>query len=250
MSIALMSLAWKADLPTGRKMVLLALCDNANDQGECYPSVSNIAERCSMGERTVQSHLADMEDDGILSRHFRNGRSSIYVINPRRFRTPAESAPPQNSHPTPAESAPLPPQISHPTPADFAPITIKEPSLEPSLKRDSGLAKRGTRLQADWRLPKSYGEWALENFPQWSEEMVRKIAEKFHDHWLANGQTKKDWEATWRNWCRNELKSWSGLARGQPSVTKTVSEKRQDWVDRLRGGQGNGNSDSTNIIDV
>ena len=31
MSIALMTEAWKAELPSGRKFVLLSLCDNAND---------------------------------------------------------------------------------------------------------------------------------------------------------------------------------------------------------------------------
>ena len=117
-------------MPSGRKFVLISLCDNANDQGECFPSIAMIAKRCGMGERTVQGHIADLEKQGILRRIERTGRSTIYHIDPRRFCTPADSAPPQISHPTPADSAPRPPQISHPTPADFAPITIKEPSIE------------------------------------------------------------------------------------------------------------------------
>ena len=28
---------------------------------------------------------------------------------------------------------------------------------------------------------------------------------KFKDHWLANGKTKFDWNATWRNWKRRAL---------------------------------------------
>ena len=126
MSIALMTQAWKTDLPAGRKMVLLALCDNANDQGECYPSIPMLATKCSMGERTVQQHISDMEADGIVVREMRAGRSTVYRINPRRFCTPANSAPPQ---------------ISHPTPADSAPITIKEPSIEP-LRKHQRRAKR------------------------------------------------------------------------------------------------------------
>lgn len=60
--------------------------------------------------------------------------------------TPAESAPPQNLHPTPADFAPPPPQISHPTPADFAPITINEPSIEPSVnQKHSGTSKKNKR---------------------------------------------------------------------------------------------------------
>lgn len=30
----MMTEAWKTDLPTSRKIVFLALCDNANDHGE------------------------------------------------------------------------------------------------------------------------------------------------------------------------------------------------------------------------
>jgi hypothetical protein len=106
-----MTLAWKSDLPAGRKMVLLALCDNANDQGECFPSVPMLAKKCSMGERTVQQHIADMESAGILTREMRNGRSTIYHIDPRKFCTPPESAPPQISHPPPPDLAPQPPHI-------------------------------------------------------------------------------------------------------------------------------------------
>jgi hypothetical protein len=214
MSIALMTLAWKTDLPSGRKMVLLALCDNANDQGECYPSIDSIANKCSMGERTVQQHIGDMEAAGILIRGFRKGRSTVYKIDPRNFCTPAESAPPQISHPTPLKSAPPPPQNFPQTPADLAPITIKEPSTEPSQKRQ---AARGTRLPSTWTLPKSWGEWSLQEQPTWTAEHVRHVAEKFRDHWVAMAGAKglkADWPATWRNWCRNEKPLVDGKAGG------------------------------------
>ncbi|WP_092399562.1 helix-turn-helix domain-containing protein [Collimonas sp. OK412] len=220
MSINLMSLAWKTDLPSGRKMVLLALCDNANDQGECYPSVGAIAQKCSMGERTVQQHITDMEAAGIVRRGLRNGRSTVYKIDPRSFSTPAEFAPPQIRHPavsapTPAESASVPLQISHPTPADLAPRTIKEPSIEPSSKRQRA---RGSRLLEDWALTKSWGDWALEMHPTWTPEHVRLVADKFRDHWISQpGQRgcKTDWQATWRNWCRNEKPLVASKAGGQ-----------------------------------
>ena len=93
MSITLMTLAWKMGMPTHAKMVLLALCDNANDQGECYPSVPMLAEKCSMAERSVQKHIADMEAEGILVRAYRTGRSTLYQINPRKLCTPAAGAP-------------------------------------------------------------------------------------------------------------------------------------------------------------
>ena len=145
MSIALMTLAWKSDYPTGKKMILLALCDNANDQGECYPSVAMLAKKCSMSDRSVFNHIAELEKDGAIQRETRTGRSTVYHLDPCKFCTPANSAPLQPLHPTPANSAPPPLQRLHPTPATVAPITINEPSIEPSgnqIQRPDGVSDR------------------------------------------------------------------------------------------------------------
>jgi hypothetical protein len=139
MSIALMTEAWKAELPSGRKLVLLSLCDNANDQGECYPSMATISKRCGMSERAAQGHVVELQKAGILTRIDRLGRSTLFTINPRRICTPAESAPPQNLRPSPAESAP-------PVPAESAPITIIEPSLNHQVKQKS--ASRSSEIKA------------------------------------------------------------------------------------------------------
>ena len=67
-------------------------------------------------------------------------------------------------------------------------------------------ATRGHRLPLPWALPKAWGDWALAEFPAWSPEAVRNEANKFRDFWVGKtgkDATKLDWEATWRNWCRN-----------------------------------------------
>lgn len=65
----------------------------------------------------------------------------------------------------------------------------------------------GSALSKDWVLPKVWGEWALVERPEMTADQIRKEAEKFKDHWLANANQakakKSDWEATWRNWIRN-----------------------------------------------
>ncbi len=69
-------------------------------------------------------------------------------------------------------------------------------------------ATKGTRLPADWALPKAWGEWALSEFPAWTADKVRSEAAKFADHWHAKtgkDATKADWQATWRNWCRSDI---------------------------------------------
>lgn len=145
MSIALMTLAWQSDIAAGPKMVLLSLCDNANENGECYPSIETISKRCSMGERTVQRHIQDLQNEGYLTRQDRQGRSTLYTLNPRRIGTPANLAPPPKTTQTPANLAPTPANLAPTVPANLAPITVIEPSIEPSGNRQCA---RGAEIQS------------------------------------------------------------------------------------------------------
>ena len=175
MSISLMTDVWKLTLQAPRKMVLLALADNANDEGsECWPSIAKLVEKCSMSERAVQGHLAALEEDGYIKRHERLGRSNKFTIHVDRIRlellskvkasaappTKVPDLPPQILHPspsnphgihTPAESAP--PQDLHPTPADSAPITTKEPSLKTTTTSSDAIESCGDDFVEELHYP-------------------------------------------------------------------------------------------------
>ena len=60
--------------------------------------------------------------------------------------------------------------------------------------------KRKTSLSDDWFLPKDWGNWALEQ--GLTESEIRTEAECFADYWRSKGETRADWQATWRNWIR------------------------------------------------
>lgn len=68
--------------------------------------------------------------------------------------------------------------------------------------------QNGTRLPENWVLPKAWGEWALSERPDLQASDVRRIADAFKDHWLANANQAKakkaDWMAAWRNWIRGQ----------------------------------------------
>jgi biotin operon repressor len=49
-----------------RKLVLLKLCDNANDRGQCWPSMQYVADQCEISTRSVMNHIATLEKDGFL----------------------------------------------------------------------------------------------------------------------------------------------------------------------------------------
>lgn len=54
-----------------RKLVLIKLADNANDDGECWPSYQYIADQCEIARSTVKVHIRELEKAGLLRREFR-----------------------------------------------------------------------------------------------------------------------------------------------------------------------------------
>tara|TARA_R110000744_G_C19298844_1_gene555516 strand:- start:13 stop:687 length:675 start_codon:yes stop_codon:yes gene_type:complete len=81
MSFKLMAQA--LDIKTGSsttKLVLLKLCDNANDQGDCWPSQKLIAEQCEMTPRTVISCIKKLEILGLLEVEKKYKNANKYMI--------------------------------------------------------------------------------------------------------------------------------------------------------------------------
>ena len=104
------------------------------------------------------------------------------------------------------------------TPPDTDTDTEKTEDIPPSLTVvPKKTASKGIRLPEDWKLPKAWGEWALGERPAWSSEDVRQCSLRFADFWHAKAgkdAVKLDWQATWRNWVRND-KAPAGASTGQ-----------------------------------
>jgi hypothetical protein len=100
-------------------------------------------------------------------------------------------------------------------------------------------------------LPKAWGEWALSERPDLTADLIRKEAEKFKDHWIANSNQAKskkaDWEATWRNWIRNVSK---GALPNAPQKTQSIHDKRSATAKAMFGDITNANDNTRPIIDV
>ncbi|ENV0652056.1 helix-turn-helix domain-containing protein [Salmonella enterica subsp. enterica serovar Braenderup] len=67
-----------------RKLVLIKLADNANDNGECWPSYQHVADQCEVSRSTVKSHIRAMEEMGLLKREFRRkgeiNQSNVFYL--------------------------------------------------------------------------------------------------------------------------------------------------------------------------
>jgi uncharacterized protein YdaU (DUF1376 family) len=98
------------------------------------------------------------------------------------------------------------PKKSHRKPTANPTQSQKKPNQEPITNNQEPNKERtrGSRLSADWVLPKEWEDWARQERPDLD---LRSVGEQFKDYWSAkagSGSTKLDWQATWRNWVRNQ----------------------------------------------
>ena len=96
MSIRIMSNVWEcASLrDQAQLLVMLALADFSNDQGECFPAVATLAEKARVSERHVQKVVAHLQQHGLVKVEKGAGkgriegqRSNLYRINLARLRS-------------------------------------------------------------------------------------------------------------------------------------------------------------------
>lgn len=133
MSLKIMSLAWNVQLPPRDKLVLLALADNANDEGECFPSIATISRRACTDERRTYRILKSLESANQITRVSRPGRSTLYKVHP----TPGTGATPGIGA-TPGTGA-MPPLAQVPaTPGTGATHNLHLTTKEPSRRAASG----------------------------------------------------------------------------------------------------------------
>lgn len=63
------------------KLLMLAIADNANDSGVCFPSWNTIMTKTSMGRNTLSKWLKVLEDKGLLFRKQRSRANGSKISN-------------------------------------------------------------------------------------------------------------------------------------------------------------------------
>jgi hypothetical protein len=224
-------------------LVLLVLADHADKDGKCFPGVKRLARRCRMSTRNLNYILNALRAGGELqvdrnagphgTNRYRlrlshvgdkpvnqpsalqrvsdlNPASSLKQVAPAQ---PIAGVKPASSlKPTSAGSEAGFPKGLNPT-SDKPSLNLLEPEGVPK-HLHLVLSARGTRLPADWTLPLEWRDWAV---GKRSDISVDRVAENFHDYWVAQpdpNARKADWFAVWRNWVRRESLPASGAYRG------------------------------------
>jgi uncharacterized protein YdaU (DUF1376 family) len=84
---------------------------------------------------------------------------------------------------------------------------------------------RGTRLSTDWRPSEDQISFCRKNradlFPE-------QVADSFRDYWIAQAGAKGvklDWDATWRNWVRNQKNQPNSIVIGNNGAGGWIKAK-------------------------
>jgi len=159
-SIRFISWAFEVDgLSSSEKFVLVKLADNANDEGECWPSLDYIARHTSLSRPTVVKVIKKLEEIGVLE----VTREKLGKVNlPNRYRLRDGDT-----------ALPVVKPLNHGGKATLlggSKATLPEPSpLEPSLNRKEGNG-------ADAPLPSSDADKAFRNWNRVAEQAGLPIA--------------------------------------------------------------------------
>jgi hypothetical protein len=97
-------------------------------------------------------------------------------------------------------------------------------------------AERGSRLPADFALPKDWRDWAVSK-RKWEPDAAGEEGEAFAAYWQAKSgkdAVKMDWFKTWQNWVRNSRRPDGSYVtteqRQTPEGWLAYCEERLQWA--------------------
>lgn len=204
MSIKLMNLAWDIKMSPTMKLVLLALCDWANDSGFCFPGMLTLANKACISKRQCQRIMRELISMALISvvGNQQGGLGSRrYQINVAGLR---ESDPGGSSD-----------KLSPVAQASPAPMTKKRKSS------DTGVARTNSNHQSDPPLQDASHTIDWSHLSQLSKEeqvvvvdMLNGVAESQHQgivDELAGALRAKAIKTQWPAWFRSVvLRAQSG----------------------------------------
>lgn len=181
MSVKIMGQVWDLDLPANKLLVLLAMTDHADHNGEnIYPSIELVAWKTGYSESQARRVIKSLVKDGILSSQLRPGKTTLYSVHLEKgkLKQPFKRLSTGGQNDTP--SIAMTPQglHSYDTPTPSIAMT-PEPSVKPSNNRMPLLDPMADAISHVWKTKASglvnnirammlgiskSGEWSGSNF--------------------------------------------------------------------------------------
>ena len=200
MSIHCISWAFKQrNISPTEKLLLIALADHANDDGECWPGQKHLAEKCCVSRETVSRNLSSLEANGFIKsirKRDDRGRDvgKDYIL---QFTPPGVT---DNHIPCDGES--------------------QDPVTESHTSKGNRHLNRHGNILDKTKKPR-FVRPSLEEITSYCTERKNTVdAQKFMDHYESNGwrvgkNAMKDWRAAVRTWEKNDYGSQNGSG-GRP----------------------------------
>ncbi|WP_080100473.1 helix-turn-helix domain-containing protein [Salmonella enterica] len=214
-----------------RKLVLIKIADNANDEGECWPSYQHIADQCEVSRSTVKSHIRALEDMGLLKREFRRkgelNQSNVFYLTLDN----AQQIPPESGRAgadrgrAGADRGRAGADLGGGAGADPRTYHSFEPVKEPleRKKKPSSMPEGFSPSASHQKMAEEFGISLQDEF------------DKFTDHHLSKGSKFIDWSRALNTWLRNARgfqKSRACNSFSRPSSAITVSKTGYVFFDR------------------
>lgn len=211
-----MSLVWDMDTSSFEKLVLLALADCANDDGECWPSIATLMRKTGAGERTIQRSIRSLESSGLVRRVEVVGKGNRYFITPATAAPRQTDAPPESAL-TPATAAPKPSRTTIKGLADAKPKRAR--------KAASDFSVPGWLPAGPWaaflEMRKQKGAWPTASAV---ELLVQKL-----DRWRAQGHDPGEILNT------STENNWTGIF--EPKASHNGRSSNPNAVAGIRGSR-------------
>ncbi|AMM44210.1 replication initiation O-like [Arthrobacter phage KellEzio] len=245
MSLEAMLWAMKESATTGNtRLVLICLGNYANDHGNAFPSIENLAARANCSVRTTQRALLALQDCGELALV---GQSKKYRTNVYRFvgmpgfELPEEpddedeSDPRQND--TPVKTDVSTPSNTTSTPVTDGTLSKGYPSVNPQLSSSDASLTDEQRKQAEiidkltsllsWWVAKNTGSKEKPAGERWKQACRRMIE-------LDGRDPKEMWKVL--NWCQQD-EFWQGNIQSFETFRKQYGKLVVKWRTNPANGQ-------------
>lgn len=189
------------DLPmfgVAEAATVAALDAFADKDGWCWPSQATIGEMLKKSPAWVRNAIAALEGMGIIEKQVRYDAGGNLLTCKYRVIHDAHRGDTANDTGQPATNPGQP--VAHPG----QPATINK-TIEHITSKEVIRHSKATRLDPAWEPPFELLEWASREYPTVD---ARTATDSFRDYWTAIAGArglKADWNATWRNWIRNQV---------------------------------------------
>jgi hypothetical protein len=243
MSIEATRWAWAqaVELPS-IKLVLLALADHANKEGECWPGITRISTMTGLSQPTIWRAMAQLTAMGMVQQ-IPKGRSYRYALNLtdtiQHECNPSVDTIHGDSDTIHGDSDSIHGELNTIHGECLTVKNHKEPPKEP---------KR--LLSPDWKPDDKLMLWAQERAPHVD---TAEQTERFIDHFCyikTDRRTDRGWDASWRGWILRSRRDYQRAPIPFPTRSQRTSQRNAAIVGDALAGRTQADAGATDCRDL